>query len=237
MLIQRASKSSLGHARKGINLLINLQHTTPSFAPWLSNCHLEGLAHERHYHGSAGIFLVGREHKMPGLKKKKKKKSQNSDYLISPFFSANPNFACCRRLTNRETLQGLCWITRMAKSPWGPASTCWYWGLSWPEANRDPRSAHKLPTERQQKSKAGCIQLRGTHQDSRSTCTSQKLGALTRTSCPSFQPVEWTSSRWPHLCSHQGFPGGSVIIPMADSCWSLTENNNFCKAINLSIKK
>lgn len=83
MLVQRASKSSLGHARKGINLLINLHHNTPSFAPWLSNCHLEGLAHERHYHGSAGIFLVGREHKMPELKKKKNHRIPITSFHLS----------------------------------------------------------------------------------------------------------------------------------------------------------
>lgn len=81
--------------RKGINLLINLQRSSPSPAYWLSNCHLEGLAHEKHYHGSAGVFLVGREHKMPELSKKKTK-SYNSNYLISPFFPASPNAACCR---------------------------------------------------------------------------------------------------------------------------------------------
>ena len=25
--------------------------------------------------------------------------------------------------------------------------------------------------------------------------------------------------------------GGDTCIPVADSCWALTENNNFCKAI------
>lgn len=45
----------------------------------------------------------------------KKKKPHNPDYLISPFFSANPNAACCRSLTIRETLQRLCWITDWEK--------------------------------------------------------------------------------------------------------------------------
>ena len=30
--------------------------------------------------------------------------------------------------------------------------------------------------------------------------------------------------------------GGYVWIPMADSCWGLTENNKFCKAIILQLK-
>ena len=31
--------------------------------------------------------------------------------------------------------------------------------------------------------------------------------------------------------------GGDICIPMADSCGGLTENNKFCKAIILQVKK
>lgn len=65
-----------------MNLLLKSQ--TFPLARWLRNRHLDGLADERHYHGSAGIFLVGREHKMPELGVGWGE-SHNCDYLISPF--------------------------------------------------------------------------------------------------------------------------------------------------------
>lgn len=72
-LARTANKSSLGRTKEG-NYPTQKISNAAFFAHRLRNCHLEGLADERHYDGSAGIFLVGREHKMPELKKRKKKK-------------------------------------------------------------------------------------------------------------------------------------------------------------------
>lgn len=69
-LSRTTNKSSLGHAKEG-NEPPRKASNAPSFAYWLRSCHLDGRADARPDHGSAGIFLVGREHKMPELKKKK----------------------------------------------------------------------------------------------------------------------------------------------------------------------
>ena len=44
-------------------------------------------------------------------------------------------------------------------------------------------------------------------------------------------------ARWEGVGDGWGFQKGGVIcIPMADSCWGLTENKKFCKAIILQLK-
>lgn len=58
---QTANTGSLGHTQGGNHKTSN----AASLAHWLRNGHLEGSEDERHCHGSAGILLVGREHKMP----------------------------------------------------------------------------------------------------------------------------------------------------------------------------
>lgn len=50
-------------------LTADSSHQHSPSASQLRNSHLEHRKDERHYHSSAGIFLVDREHKMPELAK------------------------------------------------------------------------------------------------------------------------------------------------------------------------
>ena len=39
------------------------------------------------------------------------------------------------------------------------------------------------------------------------------------------------------ICKITVEKGGDICVPMADSCWGLTKNNKFCKAVILKLKK